>query len=395
MRVMFVDDEPQILKGIARMLDSADVDWDVITATSGEAALDEMTVKAVDVVVSDMKMSGMDGAELLEKVSRLYPSTVRIILSGQSSKAAAFRAVEPMHQYLAKPCEALKLRETIARSCSLRNVLQKTKSHDFMGNISRLPSLPDIYQKVVQEIESPDGTLEGLGKLLSQDLAMTAKIMQLANSAIFGLQSTVNSPVQAASLIGMDAIRSLVLSVSVFSSFDGDATPGFTIEDISKHSLYVGGLCQKIAKCEGLDRDMTNEAFTAGLLHDIGKLIFASHAYSDFANALALSSSQNIPSFQAEKEVLGIGHDYIGGYLLSLWGLPQSIVEGVAFHHSLTECKGTTLTTPAIVYIANYLGTAESARHPQQTDAFNELVSELGLMDRVPVWSPQGTPDED
>ena len=219
MRVIFVDDEPQVLKGIIRMLDSAENDWDVDTASSGNEALDLMSEEPFDVIVSDMRMPGMDGADLLEQVSQLYPQTIRIVLSGQADKDAVYRAVTPMHQYLAKPCEAGVLRNTIARACALGEMLDSTRSHELLGRISSLPSLPSLYQEVVAEIDSPNSSVAAVGKIVAKDVAMTAKILQLANSAMFGTTSPVRTPIQAAALLGMDNIKSLVLSIQVFKSY--------------------------------------------------------------------------------------------------------------------------------------------------------------------------------
>ena len=385
MRVVFVDDEPQILKGITRMLDGAGVDWDIDTAGSGEEALQLLKEQRADVIVSDMRMPGMDGAELLSEVSRLYPATVRIILSGQADKDAAYRAVSSLHQYLSKPCEASRLQEMIRRSCSLRNLLESTSSHEIVGRITSLPSIPDTHRKAIAEIDSENGSVSKVGKLMAQDPAMTAKILQLANSALFGIGLEVTCPSRAASLIGLDALKSLALSMSVFKAFEGSNFEGFSIDALAEHCMHVGSLARYIARCEQQSKEAISEAFTSGLLHDVGKLILAAHAQNEFSVAIAKSKSECIPLFEAEQAVLGIGHDGIGGYLLSLWGLPRNIVEGVAFHHAPQHCAGGELTIPGIVYIANHL--SKSKHEPEQQVAFDKFISEMGLTERVEVWS--------
>ncbi|MFC1758994.1 HDOD domain-containing protein [Planctomycetota bacterium] len=387
MRVMFVDDETQVLKGITRMLDCDDVDWDIETATNGLDALEAMEEEPVDVLVSDMKMPGMDGAQLLDEVSRLYPDTVRIILSGQASKDAVYRAVTPMHQFLAKPCEAGVLRTAVQRACALREVLDSTTSHKFLGRISSLPSLPTLYEEVIAESESENGTVARVGEIVAQDPAMTAKILQLANSAIFGVRSTITSPSQAASVIGMDTLKSLVLTLQVFKSFDGALIPGFSIDELFSHSTRVATIAQRIAKSESLEKGSSNEAFTAGLLHDVGKLILAANAPTEFAEAIADANANGISLVEAESAKFGLGHDGIGGYLLALWGLPQSIVEAVTFHHQPEQCYGVGLSTPTLVYIANYLSHEECGKaSDEQTRLCEDLLSQLGVIDRLDDW---------
>ncbi len=383
MRVMFVDDEPQILKGIIRMLDGEGCEWDIETAVGGAEALAILADLHVDVMVSEMKMQGMDGAQLFDEVSKIYPSTVRIVLSAESDKKAVFRAVSPMHQYLSKPCEADQLRETIARSCSLRDILKSTESHEIIGRISSLPSLPDIYQKVVAEIESENGSIANVGQLVARDPAMTAKLMQLANSTIFGLRTKVSSPGQAAAMIGMDALQSLILSVAVFQTFSKANVKGCGIESLSNHCFRVGSLCKHIAELERLDKETVGEAYTAGLLHDVGKLVLATNAPNELSAAIEKSKTEKISLVEAEQQLFGLSHDGIGGYLLSIWGLPQSIVEGIAFHHSPDRCMGESLTVPGIVYIANYIS---RNRENEQQARFEKFLSDLGLSHRLEKW---------
>ena len=385
MRVMFVDDEPQILKGITRMLDVEEIVWDVETAVGGEEALAILADLEVDVMVSEMKMQGMDGAELLERVSKLSPSTVRIVLSAQSDKRTVYRAVSPMHQYLSKPCEAGQLKETIERSCSLRDILDTASSHEIIGRVSSLPSLPDIYQKVVAEIESENGSIANVGKLVSRDPAMTAKLLQLANSTMFGLRTRVSSPAQAAAMIGMDALQSLVLSVAVFKSFKKSEARGCCIESLSDHCFRVGSLAKRIADHEGLDKEIAGECFTAGLLHDVGKLVLATKTPDQFSAAIEKSKIENISTVDAEQELLGISHAGVGGYLLSLWGLPQNIVEGIAFHHRPDKCKGEKFSVPGIVYVANHI--IDSNQQSDDSQArFEEFLTEMELADKYVQW---------
>ncbi|MEQ9409499.1 MAG: response regulator [Fuerstiella sp.] len=384
---MFVDDEPQVLKGITRMLDCADVMWDVETATSGPEALEVLQKEPVDVLVVDMKMPGMDGAELLAEVSQRYPQTVRIILSGQASKESVYRAVAPMHQYLAKPCETDVLRTTISRACALRAHLEKTTSQAFLGRISLLPSIPSLYQQVVAETESEQGTAARVGEIVARDPAMTAKILQLVNSAIFGLRSTVTSVAHAVSIIGTDTLNSLVLSLQAFQAFAGIRVPGFSMDVFASHCVRVGTIARTIAASERLGKILVDEAFSAGLLHDIGKLILASNAPEDFSAALRTAETSGIPLVEAERKLFGLGHDGIGGYLLALWGIPQTVVESVTFHHSFQQCGGRSLDTPAIVCVANFLANEENGIvSAEDTRLCEALLSELRLPDRLDVW---------
>ncbi len=396
MRVMFVDDEPQVLRGITRMLECADVDWEIETAGGGAEALELLESEPVDVLVSDMMMPGMDGSQLLEQVAERFPGVVRIILSGQATKESVYRAVKPMHQYLSKPCEADLLLDTISRACMLRETLNKVKSHDLLQGDLKLPSLPSLYQEIVAEMESEHGSVARVGEIISKDVAMTAKILQIANSALFGARATITSPAQAATRLGLETLKALVLSVQVFQSFDVAKIPGFNLEQLQHHCLAVGQLARKIAQSVDLDSNAANEAFTAGLLHDTGKLVLAANQPEMFAKVLQEARSRPDDVRSIEQELIGLGHDEIGGYLLALWGIPQAIVEAVAFHHHIEDFGESNLSIPVVVYLANSLvQRAQGNLSDEKYQTLCELTEKMGFADQLQTWSKLASNSEE
>ena len=148
--VLFVDDQPQVLRGLRRTLDCMEEEWDMEFVDSGQEALDIMAQKPFDVMVTDMHMPGMDGAQLLERVSQDYANTIRIVLSGQANEEAVFRAVQPMHQYLSKPCDAQTLQDTIERALAMQELLAESSLKQLVSQLSSLPSLPSLYEKWVK-----------------------------------------------------------------------------------------------------------------------------------------------------------------------------------------------------------------------------------------------------
>lgn len=334
MNVLFVDDESQVLRGLERALDTADVEWSTHFANSGPEALELVKSHEIDAIVTDMRMPGMDGAELLDCISRQKPDIVRIVLSGQATKEAVYRAVNPMHQYLAKPCEISKLRSTLKKAFALRDMLHSPRLVGLVGHVSTLPSAPQVYDQLVDALSSDDWSAISIGEIVSKDPAMTAKVLQIVNSAIFGLSRTIAAPAQAVGILGSETIKALVLSVGVFSEYEDLTVPGFCVNRVAAHSLQVAESAARIARIERADQDIVNAAFTAGLLHDIGKLILAHEAPSEYARVIELETSNGIPVSESEFEIFGASHPAIGAYLFALWGLPQDVVEAVALHHS-------------------------------------------------------------
>ncbi|MGD9858373.1 MAG: HDOD domain-containing protein [Planctomycetaceae bacterium] len=387
MRLLFIDDEPQVLRGIQRMLDGADVDWNCEFVNSGEAALHAMNDGDFDAIVSDMRMPGMDGARLLEEVSRQHPEVIRIILSGEADKQSVMRAVNPMHQFLSKPCSAETLKRTLSRACALRAVLQGESLSQLVGGVVSLPSMPALYTRLMEEINSADATVAGVGRIVSQDPGMTAKILKLANSAIFGLGRPVSSPAAAASLLGMDTIKALVLSAEVFQKFDGVNIDGFSIDDLYQHSLEVAQFSSRVAKAEKLETNAVNDAFTAGVLHDIGKLLLATSAPQMYEQATRTSREQHLALWQAECGVFGASHAALGAHLLSLWSLPQTIVEIVALHHSPGESHDASFTALSAVCVGNLL--SHAGHQPLDETEHNtclQYLTEIRCADKLALW---------
>ena len=390
MKILFVDSEVQVLRGIERILDvyADERQWEMEFVTSGQAALGEMRQSPCDVLVSEMRIADMQGGQLLEMVSQEFPKTVRIVLSGQADKESVYKTVKPMHQYMSKPCEANTIRETIERACSLSEMLSCRQLSEFIGSITSLPSLPNVYRDVVAELESSNSSLSSVGEIISRDLAMTAKVLQISNSSAFGLSRKIVSASQAATVLGLETIKALVLTFGVFREFDNDKLNGFSMDSAMNHALQVGMCADKICKYEDVNSEMANEAMTAGMLHDIGKLVVAAGNKKQFREIRELVKSDGLSQVAAEKQVLGTSHCGVGAYMLSIWGLPQSLIEAIAFHHEPNAFEASSFTSVTAVAAANVLcHQANSGADAQTTDNLMEHLTQLGMESKLQEWS--------
>lgn len=387
-RILFVDDESNVLQGLRRMLHSQRHEWDMAFAGGGQEALELLSHAPFDVVVSDMRMPGMDGVQLLNEVMARYPHMVRIVLSGHSDREASLKSVQPAHQYLAKPCDAAALRNTITRACALRELLGNAVLQRLVSGMTTLPSLPTLYFEVVEAIEAPDGSLKKIGEIIERDMGMTAKILQLVNSAFFGLQRHVSSPAQAVWLLGLETTKALVLSVQIFTHFDQALVRTLALDTLWQHSMAIGSCARSIARAENCEPKVVDEAFMAGLLHDTGKLILAANLPDQYREALTLTQEQGLPEWEAERATLGATHAEVGAYLLGIWGLPDAIVETVAFHHCPTLCPGQAFSPLTAVHVADALmheGDAADATEVS-TPVDREHLAALDCSDRLDSW---------
>jgi HD-like signal output (HDOD) protein len=387
-QLLFVDDEPKLLDGLKRSLRPMRHEWNMTFVTSGAEALKALEQAPFDVVVSDMRMPGIDGAQLLNEVQQLYPQIVRIALSGHSDQELIYQSIDATHQYLSKPCESELLKTAVVRSCALRDLITNDLLRTLVTGMKLLPSQPTLYAAVRKEVEAKTSSLKAIGAIISKDIAMTAKILQLINSAYFGLHGAVSTAEQAVNLLGLSTIQTLVLSVHVFSKFSEANRSGFSIGRLCGDGFETGSIARAIAKAEQAPAMVIEQGYTAGLLHDVGILALGVNVLDRYQEVLKISHDQHIEVWEAEHQEFGTTHGEIGAYLLGLWGLSDPIVEAVAFHHHPADCVGTTFSPLTAVHVANVLQQELSQQTtgdiPSQIDLI--YLDALHLTDRLPHW---------
>jgi HD-like signal output (HDOD) protein/CheY-like chemotaxis protein len=351
-RILFVDDEKNILDGLRRMLHAARNRWEMEFVTSGETALLALKERAFDVVVTDLRMPGMDGAELLGHIRDQFPGTARIILSGYSEPALAARAAPVAHRVLGKPCNAKELADTIERVCTLQDRLCMPALRQIIGTVTELPSWSSAYAALNSALRNAGTPIADVVEIIQQDVAMSAKILQLVNSGFFGLPQKATSLDHAVNYLGLDKIRTLALYSETFRVFVPDpripdSFSGTARQHSQRTAIIAGAL--------PLPPELREAAFVAGLLHDVGKLVLASTMPDAVCAVLAKMKDQGSTQTEAEEELLGISHAEIGAYLLGLWGINDLVVEAVAHHHHPTRIGHSALDCLGAVYLANLL----------------------------------------
>lgn len=350
-RILFVDDEPRILEGLQNLLRKNRRKWEMSFAVGGAAALELLKTQSFDVLVSDMRMPGVDGAQLLRHAKDHHPKTVRIILSGHMDLKMALQAVPVAHQFLSKPCEALELENVVERACGVQELLNDDTGSlgQMIGRINQLPSAPKTYHALMQALAEDRAGTDDIARLLKQDMAICAKLLQVVNSAFFRLARRIANVEEAVRYLGFAMVRNLALTVEVFQS--AEPLHGLSLEALQEHALRVAALAKRLCR----DKAQAEDAFMAGLLHDIGYLILATEMPDRLEQALRQAAQEQIPPYQAEYQLLGVSHAEIGAYLLGLWGLPYPIIEAVANHHQPQRVPQRGFDALAAVYLANLL----------------------------------------
>jgi HD-like signal output (HDOD) protein len=388
-RIIFVDDDVNILSGLRRMLRLMRNEWEMTFAHGGQKALDALAENPYDVIVSDMRMPGISGAQLLNKVKEQYPQMVRIALSGQTSKEAILNSVGPIHQYISKPCDADTLKHTISHVCSLQGFLANEKLLGLITQLESLPSISSLYSELMQEVQSDKASIDKVAKIISRDVGMSVKVMQLVNSAFFGVRQNVFKISQAVALLGLETITALVLSAKVFSQFEQHHSENFSINSLWGHSMQVGKRAKLIAQAENAANEIVEYSMVAGMLHDVGKLVLAVNLPDEYEEIISLAAQENTAIHQVERKIIAITHAEVGAYLLGLWGFSNVIIESLAFHHRPQESSAKEFTALTAVHVADVLTNEIESASNKTKDTLTvdtEYLETLGLSEQVPVW---------
>jgi HD-like signal output (HDOD) protein/ActR/RegA family two-component response regulator len=387
-RICFVDDESKALNALKQAMAGVSGSWDSTFVSNGPAALAALAAQPFDAVVTNMQMEGMNGAELLQEVGKRHPKTLRFVVGDVADQELIINCIGGAHQFIARPYSPQVLISTVQRSLALDAWLSTEQLRALVPKLRRLPSLPSTYFEVLKQVESPGSSAQNVGEVISRDPVVTARLLQMVNSAAVALSQKITDPVDAVSLLGMETVKSLVLCLQVFSQNDEAKKAGISFDRLWAHSFSVANIARRIVMFQNGDTRMANDAFTAGLLHDVGRIVVASNLPQEYAAVIAAARKNARALNEEEAAQLGVTHAEVGAYLLSLWGMPAPLVEAAALHHTPSHTFARELSLLTVVHVANVFA------HEQDTSTDGLPVSKLdtayldslGLSNKLDAW---------
>ncbi|MEM7199675.1 MAG: response regulator [Planctomycetota bacterium] len=354
MRILFVDDEPQVLNGLRRCLRDMRDEWEMSFAGGGDEALAMLEAAPFDVVVSDMQMPGMTGAELLTEVKQRCPDCVRIVLSGQADSQSIVRSAAATHLYLDKPCDPERLKEAVKRACRLRSLTERSEILQWATAIDSVPSQPAAYTRIVTELRSDTASIASIAEAIAGDVGVSAKILQIANSAFFGPGVPAPTIERAIVFLGLATVAGLVLGDEVFSVVEGEPEKGAPAVDLMEHSLNVAAVARHLGQASGCPQGVCEEAFLAGTLHDVGSIVLSNQFPERFRTVHELQAG-GATRDGAMTEVFGVSAGEMAAYLVGLWGFPDGIVEAVAARGDPATAASSGIAPVTLLHVAESL----------------------------------------
>ncbi|MDH5718117.1 MAG: response regulator [Spirochaetia bacterium] len=384
--ILFVDDEQAVIDGLKRSLRSMRPTWNMYFTIKPKEAIDLIAKNHIDVIVTDIRMPEMDGAELLVKIKTISPETIRIVLSGQMAKESGLKISKIANLCLWKPCDPEDLKIAIMNSYSIRERLRDKYLQKLVSSLISLPSLPVLYDELVKEFNSKEASLKKAGEIISKDISMTSKILQLVNSAFFGISRTITDPKEAVILLGEEIIMNLVLSIGIFSSYQNKIIPGFSINNLWEHSFNTAIFAKEIAKVENQKKEIIEDCFLAGLLHDIGKLILAINFPEKYSLSIQSAYKNNISNHKMESKMFSASHAEVGAVLSGMWSFQDPIVEAITYHHNPSLFSGKTFRPLTAVHAGNYFDHIFKENKFDIVELDNNYLTKCGLLEKVNLW---------
>ena len=328
--IIFVDDEQQVLDGIKRQFRTHRRNWDTRFALSGAEALQMMNERPADAIVTDMRMPGMNGVALLHEVRERWPGTVRLILSGQTEQSELLDDIGAVHQFLHKPCETVLIVQAVNRAMKMASTISTKPLRELATGLESLPVVSDTYQELLTALDNSASDIETIAAVVSRDIGLSTKLLQMVNSAFFAMPRPVSSAHDAVLMLGLSNLRALVITAQIFKTMANQAEHDEELTQLWRASTDIGASAYMLAKQHGQSASVCEGARLAGLLSLVGRSVFVYGAPARFARAQERALKEERPLYECEHEEIGTAQHTIGAYALGLWAFGREILEAVS-----------------------------------------------------------------
>lgn len=387
-KILFVDEDRAAMEALERVLFKMRSDWIMEFATSSEDALTKLEQDSYDAIVVDINIPAISGVELFQIARENHPGAARIIISSNTELKQLVEALGTAHQFLCKPVDAEVLKTTILKVMSLRKYLKEEKLHRVINKIEALPPHPELHLELLHAIST--SSVNKIVNIIKRDVALTLRLLHLVNSPFMGLKTHVDSLYRAVNLVGMELLQALVLSLEIFTRFPLGEDLKRELSILFNHSCDVADYARLIALEMSGDKQMANDAYVAGMIHDVGKLVILSYFKESYFQVKEQSLYQGVMGYQAEEKCLGVDHTKLGAYLMGLWGLPEILVEAAAYHHFPEEYFDREFSLVTVIHLADAIkhgeirGLAADSGFPLGLNLAYLDSLKLNLLDKVP-----------
>lgn len=394
--IYVVDDEAEVTDTAVLIMRGMDSQWEVTGFKDPLEALAAVRAKAPDLILADQLMPQMQGSQLLEQVRAVSPKTIRIIMSAHAG-LNKLTLITSAHQYIAKPFDTIELRRVIGRSFAAQGRLEDSDLQAVATSLRSIPSLPGTYDALLRELRNDRNATTNIARLVAQDPGLTAKVLQLANSPLFGQHYLIDSPIEAVMCLGTDMIAAVVLAQSLFHHYESVSAAAMDWRKVWSHCWHTAYLTQHVCREMKFTRIAGEEAFLAGLLHETGRFVLADNYPERFRAACQGAEKMASPLVPRLREVFRASPYQVAAYILELWGMPANAIGAIAAQDAPAADQANGFTLASVLYVADGIASRQA---PPDAFALEEwdsaYLKAVGCLESIPEWekfSTESKPD--
>jgi HD-like signal output (HDOD) protein len=385
-RVCLVDRDPELRRQVQACLDGI-AGLRLSSFDQGQPALAHVAAHGADVVLAGQPADDLTIAAFLRRVQERQPDVVRVVISDAAQDPMeVLRRFPYAHQYLKRPLELRGLAQGLRECLGLRQILAQRTLRSLVSSSNALPAAPDLYSQLIERLSDPNCSMRKVAEVIERDAGMSTRLLQLVSSGFFGLSSPMTSIGACVAYLGLNPIRSLVLSAEIARMYPLRVA-GVSSEKLQSRALGTARLARRL--CDGTPEEFP--AFLSGLFHIVGQLVLASRAPAKFADALRLQQERKLPLCEALSQVFGANDGEVAGFLLGLWGQPLAVVQAIVGQDAPERIDTQTTGLATMVYVSKRLSLNPDAplsdAPTRELDTLNEAhLGRVGSLEQLPRW---------
>ncbi len=339
--ILFVDDESVLLEFYKSYFKFRE-GWNAHLCSDPLSVQEILKNEPIDIIVSDLNMPGINGAELLSTVAENFPWVIRVILTSEANNNLSLKAVKYAHRCLKKPVNMAEIESEIENTLLVYKSEISRIVRTVLTGLDSIPVMPKVYTELISEIKKgEEASLHKIGDLVAEDPGMSMNILRVVNSPYFGSELTINKPEHAVTMLGLNVVKNLILTAELIDIFPLSPENSSLVDDIIHHSTLCSCLMTEIFAHEELNGKVSKEdveiAGSIGMFHDVGKIVLASEFPDLYQKVTAIHHHSDERLSSIEWQHLGVSHAEVGAYLMSLWGLSSKVAKTIAIHCSASK----------------------------------------------------------
>ncbi len=383
LRLLLVAAMSDSVSGLARDLFLLDEHIETTLRSDAPGALALLDAENFDAIAVDFRLPG-DVPGLLGTIANRHPSLIRLVIADNPGDPLFAHAAHLAHCLLPRPCDAGAIHEVLHETIATTRRMRDPALSTAVAGILALPESPAMRRELLSLLADDEASVEHIEEAVEKNPAIAAKLLQISNSAYYGSRGSVASIGEAVSMLGLDTVRGIVTSAHLFEAMPAAALKEVPVAEIWNHSVSSAVMVRRIAWHVRAGVNVNRAAFTAALLHDVGKLVMAlahGEAYSELRRR-----PPTRPLWQDEERAFGHHHGTAGALLLELWGLPSVVVESVALHHTPHRARENTISPLTLVHLANALVHSENVGQLAEARLDSGYLQRLLLPSKLDLW---------